>query len=288
MNHTGGSSQVNEKLQEVAEIEKLLFDSASGLGDTIAREINQYTVALISARAGQLSLAGTGTLISFLESPYILTAAHVWEEKLKTADEILIPLEENSRRRYSIKRDYLVSFGPTKPADWNEWGPDIALLRLPPELVGSIKAVGKPFFNLSTKWERSIAYAIEARFLMGAPALRGTFTARSAFPEMQAMLVWAKTGPFLSTGLPCNVRPDFDYVDLDIDTTQPDVASRFGGVSGGGLWRVYIYRTADGNTESFKVLDGVAFWEEPGGHGLIVRCHGPQSIGAALRCFYPA
>ena len=272
----------SEQRAQVEKIAKLLSESSSGLGDTIAREISDYTVALVSSKDGRLELAGTGTLVSFLESPCILTAAHVWQVKLKTADTVLIPLKENSRQRFSISPNHIVRLGPACSAPWNEWGPDITLLRLPPERVGEIKAFGRSFYNLGIKKERRIDCGVEVRFLMGTPSLRGTFTPTSAFLEVQGMLVLQRGGPFLSIDAPSHVRADFDYIDLEIDTNQPDVPPRFGGVSGGGLWKVFVYPTANGEIESFKVLEGVAFWEEPHSDGLTVRCHGPQSLGTAL------
>jgi hypothetical protein len=126
---------------------------------------------------------------------------------------------------------------------------------------------------------------VETVFLMGAPAERGIFTEAGAFPEIQAMLLTKATGPYLTLRSSHALRQDFDYIDVGIDNTLPDVAKRFGGVSGGGLWKVYIYKSSDGNLDSFEVLVGVVYWEEPfdDDGALMVRCHGPQTIGTILR-----
>jgi len=255
------------------------------LGETITRELNDYTAALIAQNHGKMELAGTGTFVSFSGIPFILTAAHVWVRKLKSADRILIPLRENTRERFSIEPHYVVPFGPPCPTEWNEWGPDIVLLRLPPENVGGVIALGRSFFNLSIKKERLIGGVIETRFLMGAPWLRGQFTETSAYPEIQGMLVLQRGGPFQPLCAPSLVGPSFDYIDLEIDTEQPEVAHHFGGVSGGGLWKVFLYEGPESKIESFRVLVGVAFWQEPSDSGLVVRCHGPQSIGVLLHHF---
>jgi hypothetical protein len=273
-----------ERAEILNKIEKLLYyENPSALGETIARELGDYTVAFIMSKNGEFRPAGTGTLVSFCNSHYLLTAAHVWEEKLIRADAILIPLKENTQRRFTIKPREIVAFGPASPAQWSEWGPDIKLLRIPPQRVGEIMAVGRSFYNLSKKKEMMFDCALETRFLMGAPAERGTFTVNRAYPELQAMLVYRLTRPYSAIGAPADVRSAFDYVDLDVDVTQPDVAQRFGGVSGGGVWKVWVYKSGYGQFQSFKVLDGVAFWASPYEAGLIVRCHGPQTIGTALR-----
>jgi hypothetical protein len=273
------------------EVEQLLAsDKPSALGEKIGRELNNYTVAFITLTKGELRPAGSGTLVSFCDSYYVLTAAHVWHGRdsradgLSHADKILIPLKENQPNRFSITPDQIVAFDSEIPTEWNEWGPDVVMLRLPPERIGSIQAVGRSFYNLSKKKEIKLE-RVETVFLMGAPSERGVFTRVQAFPEVQAMLLNRCTGPYQILGWSHTVRRDFDYIDLGVDNTLPDVAKRFGGVSGGGLWKVCIYRGSNGDLDSFKILVGVAYWEKPFGadDGLLVRCHGPQTIGTILR-----
>jgi hypothetical protein len=274
-----------------SEVEQLLFsDKPSMLGEKIGRELSDYTVAFITSKKSELRPAGSGILVSFRDSYYVLTAAHVWhgrqgkEDGLRNADKILIPLKEKQSTRFSITPDQIVPSGPEIPSEWNEWGPDITMLRLPSERIGSMQAAGRSFYNLSKKKEMRIN-CVETVFLMGAPAERGTFTAAGAFPEVQAMLLIKATGPYLTLGSSHALRQNFDYIDVGIDNTLPGVAKRFGGVSGGGLWKVYIYKSSDGNLDSFKVLVGVAYWEEPfdNDDGLMVRCHGPQTFGTILK-----
>jgi hypothetical protein len=268
------------------EIEEQVLAKDSPLCWIIARELADFTVAFIVANDGQLSPAGTGTLVSFRDSHYFLTATHVWEGALKISDRICIPLKENSPCRFAISPREIVSYSGPIPARWNEWGPDIALLRIPPERVGSFTAVGRPFYPLSMKRGLRIDCCFETTFLMGAPALRGKFTTESAIPELQGMNVLLGTGQHSSTEMTNGLRSQFDFVDILIDTTQPDVAANFEGVSGGGLWKVYIFKGTDGRTQTFKILAGTAFWQDPRNSSLLIRCHGPQSIGALLCRLY--
>ena len=267
----------------LAELQALVLEASSPLCWRIARELADYTVAFIALKNGQMLPAGTGTLVSFHKSHYILTAAHVWEKLLKESDSIFIPLKEKTRQRITIKRDEIIPCETILPPQWNEWGPDITLLHISPERVGSFAAVGRPFYSLSTKKERVIDCGLETWFLMGAPAVRGIFTPESAIPELQGMNV-VPTGWFSSTEVPTDIRAQFDFIDIPIDTTQTDVAANFGGVSGGGLWRVYVFKDSEGQIQTFKVLYGVAFWQILGDSSLIVRCHGPASIGSVLAC----
>src|SRR6266404_4575360 len=140
----------------IDEVVQALKDSASGLQEKIVRDIGLFTVGLLRvspSRDGErLDLAGTGTLVSFGIDRYILTACHVWEELLATANptRIGVTLKENIDHASLIDRDAIVTIGPPKPAVWNEWGPDLIFLRVPPEHVGAIE-VHRVFFNLARK-----------------------------------------------------------------------------------------------------------------------------------------
>lgn len=272
------------------DVEELLCSNKpSALGDKIARELSDYTVAFITSKKGELLPAGSGTLVSFRDSYYVLTAAHVWlgregkDDGLSRADRILIPLKENQPTRVSITPDEIVPFASPIPPGWNEWGPDVIMLRLPRERIGSFLAVGRSFYNLSKKREKNLD-CVETKFLMGAPSERGNFTpAGGYFAEVQAMLFNELTGIYVTLRSSHALRREFDYIDLKVNNTLPGVAKHFGGVSGGGLWNVYIHRSVDG-LDSFKVLIGVAYWAESiDEDGLMVRCHGPQTIGTLLR-----
>jgi hypothetical protein len=274
----------NPCAETYAEIEGLIQANPSSLCWNIARQLADYTVAFVALRDGKMGSGAVGTLVSFQNEYYILTAAHVWEF-LKRGDAIRIPLKENTPCRFAISPTELVPF-VIASGWWNRWGPDLALLQLRPEHVGSFVAVGRSFFPLSMKRERRFNCGVLIWFLMGAPAMRGQFTPESAIPELQGMNVVPSTDPYLSVFLQDELRSRFDFVDVDVDTTQPDIASNFEGVSGGGFWRVYIYKDANRQIQSFKILDGVAFWQFRRPSNLTMRCHGPQAIGELLRSLF--
>jgi len=268
--------------EALAEIEAMVNATPSKLCWTLARELADFTVAFVVFRNGEMSPAGSGTLVTFRGSHYFLTAAHVWAMTLSKSDSIRIPLKENSPCRFAISPKEIAAYGPPFMTPC-EWGPDVVLLRIPPERVGSFTAAGRPFYPLGAKRERVLDCALEIWFLMGAPAVRGEFTPDHAIPELQGMQVMFGTGPYSSLGLSRENRAVLDFIDVHIDTTQPDVACDFGGVSGGGLWRVYLYKDNIGEIRSFKILDGVAFWQiQDSDSNLVIRCHGPQAIGSVL------
>lgn len=272
--------ECDEILQEIG---KLVLAEPSELMWSTARELVNFTVPFVAAKGGELLPAGSATLVWFQGSHYFLTAAHVWERGLRAADAIKIPLRENWMTRFALNPNEIVAFEPKYAGKRTEWGPDIALLRIPPERVGTFTAAGKSFYPLSIKRERALACAAQTWFLVGAPASSGTYRSELAIPEVQGMNVILDTGSFLSLAAPSEIRAWFDFIEILIDTTQPHVAPNFAGVSGGGLWRVYFFKGDDGQIQTFKILDGVAYWQIlRDNQSLVVRCHGPQAIGMAL------
>jgi hypothetical protein len=206
------------------------------------------------------------------ESYCILTAAHVWEKKLKSALKLGITLTDNINHNRSID---ICTIVPTlaKPGDdWNEWGPDLALLRIPREFVGGIKAY--QVFEDPTGAGRLLnAASLEVWAIMGAPEELGTFTQNHASVQISGSFVVPQY----------RRRGEHDYYDFKMDTSAENVPkTSFGGFSGGGLWRILIYRSPEtGKIDWLQRLKGVAFYEfQP--QDPRIRCHGPKSITALI------
>src|SRR5713101_7787908 len=126
-----------------AEIEAALRGSEELLLQ-IVRDVGRFTVALFpvydhSAGGDRVSPPATGTLVSVKKAPYILTAAHVWET-LKSASKVGITLIEGMTHRFLIDTKTIEATVIARAEAWNQWGPDMALLRVPPEFVSEISA----------------------------------------------------------------------------------------------------------------------------------------------------
>ena len=262
-----------------SELETTLRGSEE-LRQRIIRDIGSSTVALFAVFASKegdrLELAGTGTLVVLGASYYILTAAHVWEEVLKSAAKLGITLTDNINHRYLMDVKTIVPHALARPQNWGEWGPDLVLLRIPSEYVGGIKAF-QFFYDLTVNGSTALGVDhVETRVLMGTPKVRGKFTQTHADVEIN--------GLFVNSDAPCETRGDFDYFDLEIDRSIPGLPENFGGVSGGGLWKVSVYCSCStGRIDWVRTLEGVAFYDlviESGRR--IIRCHGPKSIVAII------
>ncbi len=75
-----------------------------------------------------------------------------------------------------------------------------------------------------------------------------------------------------------------DYLDYEMDLTFP-LPRTCGGVSGGGVWHVYIYYSSETDIIDWTMsLHGVAFYElDIVNERRPIRCHGPRSIEAIIR-----
>jgi hypothetical protein len=266
----------------VEEIETALRESAE-VRDTILYQAYASTVALFAvSEHGQdqsLELAGTGTLVEVDGSQYILTAAHVWGEVLKTASKVGISLPENRDHSFLMDVSTVVPVGPPKPDSWNEWGPDVIFLRIPQAHVGAIRAF-RTLYNLSFKGiseQEKIALKtthLELWVFIGAPHEFGKFPAKN-YADIQI-------NAFFASAPVAHLKNGFDFLDFKGETSLPGVPKSFGGVSGGGLWKILAYASpATGNIDSMATLEGVAFYELPvDDNHSVIRGHGPKTIAA--------
>ena len=202
---------------------------------------------------------------------YLLTAAHVWR-KLRgdrfalslEADRLLVPIQT------SLVEPIVLS-GP----EFGEWGPDLALIRIPDLVARDIRQV-KAFYNVD---KRRPSAAKPPDYASGVWAVLGAPEEQSTFGEKEAVL---KISLFASVVASAQVRDGFDYVDLSyFHEDRPDLPRSYGGISGSGLWRLPISRAEGGAIEwnGELHLEGVAFYQRPVGpvEGVI-RCHGRTSV----------
>jgi hypothetical protein len=77
-------------------------------------------------------------------------------------------------------------------------------------------------------------------------------------------------------------RSGYDLRDLEV-SYDSGLPRSYGGMSGGGLWRVYLEKVGKDVIVKERMLYGVAFYQRflRGKKGLVV-CHGPQSVYGML------
>jgi hypothetical protein len=195
-------------------------------------------LAVFDTRKGQrIEQAGSGTLVTFHDSHYILTAAHVWDGVLKHASKMgfTMRLGRDFPSRFLIDVKALSPFAFERTRPWDEWGPDMILLRIPPELCGTAEAF-KVFYNLSgPKPIIEPQDFLETWALLGAPQTLGEFTQTEAHLHGRAFQVSLDRS---------HHQDGFDYIDVVAHWPSKETPANFGGVSGGGLWRLRIFADA--------------------------------------------
>lgn len=261
------------------EIAARLVDEKSGMRESVVRDVGTSTVALFaisdSGKDEPLRFSGTGSLVQFANSHHILTAAHVWEECLKSSLQVGITLKEGIDHCFAIDTAAITSFGLPRPKDWNEWGPDLVFLQVPSDKIGGIE-VYRRFYPLDRNQPNQKVDGIEVLILMGTPGESGKYTPRHAELNINAFFSDVNARPYK--------HGDLDYVDLEEDTKFPGIPKNFGGVSGGGLWRVQLFDSPKTKkTEWQWTLEGVAFYQLGlSDSHVVIRCHGLDSIHAAM------
>jgi hypothetical protein len=257
------------------EIQRRLFHASSGLAEKIGRDIGSYTVALLSVTgSGQnevLRFRGSGSLVSIGDSAYILTAAHGWE-KFENALGIGLTLDkENVDHRFFMPVKSIMAFGPKEIPSWPDpWGPDMRLLKIPPEYADELKKV-KKFYTLTADIpEPPNVNSLEVWLLIGSPQEQSTITPKHASLTMNAIFATIRSN---------DTHAGLDYVDLNMDPTFPGIPKRFFGVSGGGFWSALIYGSDDGELHWILTLVGMACWQP---ERTLVRCLGAKSIRSLI------
>ena len=108
-------------------------------------------------------------MVSVGDGDYILTAEHVWK-KFENAVGMGITLDkEDEDHKFFIRVDKIIAYGPELISDRDPWGPDMRLLRIPPEARKGLRD-SKRFYplNLDIPDPPNVS-SLEIWMLMGAP-----------------------------------------------------------------------------------------------------------------------
>lgn len=251
------------------------------LDDVILLRKN-YLVALYTVlpqeQEAQPQPIGSGTFVEIKGTHYVLTAAHVWYEAKKAKKIGLVLTDYQSS--FMVLRD---GISPKELWDGkiSEWGPDIALLKLAPSDVATIKA-HKSFLNLAQQMEALAEYPpVIEKGLWAVTGMVGEFTEVQSNPNQRTTTCHIHGEAFISAVQQTYERNGLDYLDLGAKLDLPGSPASFVGVSGGGLWQIRLFKTKSGEIswDEKRFFRGVAFWQSEMKDGYrMIRCHGPKSI----------
>jgi len=241
---------------------------------------------------------GSGVLIEVDGVSGILTAEHVvFSEEFQRAKGLYtiphIYSAESVREKTAhfsatnIRRDLLRCFPETPQTENDEWGPDLAFIRIPKDtnFESSLRAVRINFYAFAhdpqTRLERALDESKTLLAIAGAPVEMSTDV--SPTPEDKRGII--EFPVFLAPTFEYQRKEDgHDFFDVPVDRELGvRVPNFFNGVSGGAIWRLVNLFEQDPPMQELKssdyVLAGIAFWQ--GFENFQVRSirgHGPRSL----------
>ena len=243
------------------------------------REIKDYFTAFIIDN----KLAGSGTFAKLDGVPGILTARHVWDhvKQLAQKDPQVGIMVTEKAHRFSIHVNNLV---PTLNIQrlTDTFGPDLEFIKLPAADVGTINA-RKSFYELGANTATKLAKARDSYgicVVMGAPA-ENVIQKQNPLTKVRQTTVHVR-GMILQRNSP-KMKSGYDYWEMKTLSAVEGRPEDFGGVSGGGVWRLILAKKRNQPMCALKVtgcyLGGVAFYQSALKNGFrFLRSHGPISI----------
>lgn len=258
------------------ELEKIR-DAAFGA----LRKMADCSVAFLKIIKNDIVPIGSGTLVRIGKTRGILTAAHVWKV---VEQQERVGFYVNAYRRTEIQSsfedtDKLVA-KVIGDSTGDEMGPDIAFLKLSDLCAATLEMLGT-FLN-ADRHQAVLAAQTSTPFIQY-DAVVGivaewepsvTMRGKSKVIKLEALTNIGSTS-MMSAGHGGCDRLEFTPV------PEPGfvLPKSYGGVSGGGLFRV----VADREMAVAVALHGVAYWEtEKDSPTNKIVCHGPQTIYETL------
>ena len=251
--------------------------------------IAEYTIGFAPITLKDLNerakVGGSGILARIGSLNGIVTAAHVIKY-LPTKGEIgLVRFTGKHSERLVVQAQHLDSTYIGADNDISD-GPDIGFIRLPPDYVPKLEAMGSNFHNLGLRLDTPTLSQEESKpYFDGISGLINDWTTDEV-PEKNFTSMLGIEAIFGIGNIEKErFSGEFDLYEFEVDHKSFDnVLNTFQGMSGGGLWRIYL-RKDDAGSYALKEkrLLGVVFHESKIiNDKQIVTCHGPHSLYSIL------
>lgn len=248
----------------------------------ISERLSWYTIGIVkessTTKKSDISLLGSGTLIEFNNVFAILTAQHLTKE-LNNVEQFGIILDKNEHR-FFLNRQH-VSFIEFSSSQKSAKGPDLALIKLHGNIVEIFKAK-KSFYSLSLFKDCGVLNHL--CYQEGLWNLSGFIEGLTK--QSDSIYAFDSTKAFCLLNGPTIINEyyeedNFDYCRAVVNYEENiNIPQSFGGMSGGGLWKIILKITKDSVPKIDKaILCGVPFYEtgmENNQRKII--CHAHKSI----------
>jgi hypothetical protein len=253
---------------------------------SFAESIAPYSVGFLKPNSPDqpqsLESLGSGVLVSIGQVYGVLTAAHVLAAIPEVGQISLVtfPQKRKKLQNLSFEMSHTERLNLGAPP-WKETGPDIGFLRLASDIVGTLKS-SSSFRNLR------LAAGVEP--LAGPKSIQFVDAVLGVVDERTHAENWEQPGliikKFEAIFMDGNVTPvqssgDFDYCSfLPRRGDSGNLPSNFGGMSGGGVWRIYYDGKPGEKTYLVESrLWGICYYQtEISNDSRKIIGHGPNSI----------
>jgi hypothetical protein len=247
----------------------------------IVREISDFGVSLIRDQ----DLAGSGVLVSVGPKTGILTALHVAESAIghrKTPIGLNIAQHDH---QFFVASELIqpIVIGRPPLNKFTDQGPDLCFLAILDVNILSIIRSRKSIYRLDGRsFDKYRELPLEQMpwWVAGSPdEFSKHYGKRGTASHVLGVSHFHAEGTFTSI----EERGQFDFVSLDLNAGNHGFPSKYGGVSGGGIWMAPFTMNPDVGKTSIgyepPFLAGIAFYEGElrDGHRRLTG-HGPKSI----------
>ena len=253
--------------------------------EDVATRANWHSAVLVRGdNNGGWGQAGSGTFIHYKGSYFILTAGHVARE-FRDAKRLGLSITKGNNLFYLDMSLIEIEFKyDSKPEGVP---PDIGVLKLPGDVVGTIEARDKIFYHLDGKVDDAVTSTIDLDnaiwFVWGAPRER-TKQKKLSSGRGVAEIYECQAGVTGVAHRAAVGKYDLLAAGVDYNYSPGDAPLDLQGYSGGGLWKSVIVKDSHGQLAIDRVcLSGVVFFQTAVSEckrELI--CHGPRGMIAFL------
>jgi len=240
----------------------------------IVEQLSHSAVGLIRRVEDKGSeVVGSGVLVRIDKRRGILTAGHVAELFKPESDIGWVRFTSGSRHRTLLNLTDAQTLIFESSSKWTKTDADLAFIFLGPETASSVEARGV-FINMELNQEKIEGASPEGRCV---DVIFGLVKEYSGKPFIE-------DGEFVSDMRAVAYAGDIRNKEnglYEVELRESDLQKlplSFGGVSGGGLWRVYFVEKQGEGEITGIMLAGIASWEQ----GKTIACQGYERIYQGL------
>jgi hypothetical protein len=249
------------------------------IADAILAHVSNFAVGLVQRIEGKGSqVLGSGVLVSIEGRLGFLTAGHVAEVYRKLTDVGIVRFVAGDQQRRILPlgdTQTMIMASSDSFKDGKEVL-DLAFTQLPPGLASSIGTQGV-YLNLEKNREKVEAPPPEEG--KHSDAILGLVAEFSGEPFIEGKEFISPMRGVLHTGHITEQKNGLLTME-PMEYNRHELPKSFGGMSGGGLWRIYFVESEKESRIVSTTLVGVASWQVPGTTTLA--CQGWDRIDQCL------